>query len=1387
MSAPSNELMDPITLDWLEDPISLGGCCGRVISRLSLTTALANQPNCPLCQANLSNFDAQSAPMCVNIAYMVEEAKAKANPPAVEPDLNRPAKWKAKLFKLQRQNSVYQSVIGRLEITNTNQAFNFKTLLIPVIDKSGSMAGNPIVQAQYSLNRIIDLSYANPNIVSQIVTYDDSARIIPIDCSQPIEYYRQIVRQIQGGCGTSFRSAFDRIVEIATQAQSKPEISSIAIIFLTDGEDSSVGKDQRAKLAQDLKAKLAQVWKRDYVLHSVGFGGGHDFDFLNCLRQIGTSEGAYRYANPGEDSDSLSNKINSLLNVIASGSAIPMKLLSISDGSSLITIKSGENGQYWLDLTPGYDLSKVELELTINNAQPERIAVDWEELHDDKMTELWGQWYTNLIDQIATEILLLSKSKIESLDQQIHCEVLQHRSRSILPYLDVESSNAVRLQQLMESLKVVKAGGQVNQQKLNDMKFEGKNATATTAPKSVSKLIDSVIPRTSLIPTFNSNSWQTIPKPKYDRCTVRPESSEIECVCANWSNEKGLQWLSANVDTWKDYKDSNESNILAILSSIGRCHHVEVVLNIGIEGLIMVDMINAKNKHGHNAMDLTILFGYWKTYDLLKKAGGQPSLPGQMLLRSCLSSGYVITAGYLLRDKFAQVEEDMADSAPTQAIVQWLSSRTQKEISLETAISKCMLDIVEVQLAKVEKISLEPYMTMFSKPTPDQVKLITMLFQSGKVDPHQTVETMNTHDNEKELIWPLYLAAEMGQTVLVNQILSLPSTSHEIINRQNCKGRTALWIASCGRHVEVVEALLNAGADPNVASYKGDSPLVPACQKGAEVIIELLLAAGVDLNRYDQSRDNPILTCCRTGQARSLEILLKTFQPEALKAILVAYAKIDGFPPLLASAELDKVDCIRVCHNYGADLEWRTEQDNQILSGATALHLACFYGRLNAVRTLCDLGSDILSQTTTNGWTPIHLAIKQGHVEVVRYLMTRDKDKKSLNMTDNEGKTPMYYANMQGNEALKEEFFTNPLAVMLDRVLISSEEMTKKCALVLAQYGRSEGCFEYADLTNLELSSGLSVLSQSILNGNVDFVNVFAKGGVDFNQKDSQGIPPTFWAQAVGLKIPGLELGELAKEMIERVHQATKSSVQNRLLTNLSSGQNQSLLGFMDKLKKIFPGGQKQNLDSVIWDAKIHLLKMIAHGETKLQPIHLLALYLFTGQQAIMNQVNLALSDWQSNSIWQPFIQCLYQGLKTCDTYEGEVYRAVDCPFSAEDYQIGNQIEWGCFSTCSTEWKTSAELIAQKKGIIFIVKSQTGRQISQFSKTPVDKEVMFLPGSKFRIVDHYVGNAIALGQSNIRKTSYKMEEKDYVKAVTGKLCVMIELEEVNLMLDNAKV
>lgn len=81
--------------------------------------------------------------------------------------------------------------------------------------------------------------------------------------------------------------------------------------------------------------------------------------------------------------------------------------------------------------------------------------------------------------------------------------------------------------------------------------------------------------------------------------------------------------------------------------------------------------------------------------------------------------------------------------------------------------------------------------------------------------------------------------------------------------------------------------------------------------------------------------------------------------PEAVAAELNQFAAIDGFNPLLGAAEQDAADAIRVLHRFGADLEARTSPVNPIIPGASALHLAAFYGRVNAAVALLELGAQV--------------------------------------------------------------------------------------------------------------------------------------------------------------------------------------------------------------------------------------------------------------------------------------------------------------------------------------------------------------------------------------------------------------------------------------------
>lgn len=1410
-----DDLLCPITHDLLEDPIIVP-CCGRAFSRNSMVNSLIISYDCPICRGNLSNFDPMNAPKSINLSYIIDTYRnggVTMNPTgSTKTNIYISAEWKAEIKVVPTNNNVYQTVIGRLEIKNINNKFNYKTLLIPVIDKSGSMAGSPIKQVQYSLNRLIDLTYRFPHILTSIVTYDDRAYTTEVNKNNNLSYYSNIIDKINGCGGTSFRSAFSELIRICNRCKSNDDISSVVVLFLTDGEDSSIQKNNRGELVKLLKTDLEKTWTKPYTVHSIGFGSNHDYGFLNNLRQIGTAEGAYRFADPSEDSDSLSNKINSLLDVIAQTSSIPLKLERILQEGSEVPIvdpPSADKTKYWLNLTQHNKVQPCECAITVNG-EPINIIAEFVDPSIDDETKLKDEWCSYLIDHIASEMLILSNNNLNSIDRQIHYELLLQRSRSIYVRLDSSSANAVRLNKLIELINTMKTGDAINQLKLTDMKFEGTFATKTSGDPLKQGMVyrpSNYDPNGTPQPLqiISPKKWDIIPIKKGRRSYPTKDRKQTFIVIAQYGNTQAYQWIDSQPSI--DDIDYNGSNALIAASSIGRCSLVKGLIKSGKVP------INATNNQNYTALDLAILYGYWKTFDILIENGAKTNVDGSLLLRTCISGKYFYTCQRLLKHKISIIVDDMMDNVPTNEGLQWLSISSQKNISYESAILKGMYNIIEEQLDSITTISWEPYLGIFNKPTLDHVRIVDLLLENKKADPDEIMDIIR--DGENEITWPLFITCEKGDMSMFKVLMKYISKG--TLNMQNNKGTTALWISCCNKHIDIVSELLSNGADPNICNFKGDSPLIPCCQKGTTTLVELLLESEARMDCYNKSRDNPILICCRTGQADILEILLKRLNQEELKILLNTSAEIDGFVPLLASTELDKTSCIKVCIKYGADIETKTADDNQIIAGATAIHLACFYGRLEAIKTLYELGGKITSQTTVQGFTPLHIAIRQGHINIVRYLLTLEGGRLCLKIPDNEGRLPSYYAHMTGNEPILEEFFVNKLAILMEKCLYSDNETEKECAQVLTKYGKSLGYFEYNEITDLDISEGSTLLTYAILNNNRYLQSALGNMGASYNKPDNYGVTPAFWATLFGHKI-NQPLDPNTINMVNRVKDISKKNIQNKLLTNLQPNvplllddkQNMispmtkmndgyllsvsnntlailrdsglaeySLLGFIEKLKnnKIFPDG-KECLEYIIWDAKVHLIKILAAEEQKLQPIHIIALYLYTGNLTLFQQVNKTLTNWNNGSVWHPYIGCLYQAINLLPKYIGEVYRAVGVKFDIQVYKIGNIIKWSTFSICSKEFSNTIELLNKKRGIIFIIKSLTGRLISKYSKTPADSEVIFLPESQFEITNHYVASLICLGQANIRTSTFSVKGKDLQKAANGESCIIIELKEI---------
>ena len=81
------------------------------------------------------------------------------------------------------------------------------------------------------------------------------------------------------------------------------------------------------------------------------------------------------------------------------------------------------------------------------------------------------------------------------------------------------------------------------------------------------------------------------------------------------------------------------------------------------------------------------------------------------------------------------------------------------------------------------------------------------------------------------------------------------------VNGQETDGDTALITASGGcKDGKIVQILLDAGANPNLADRVGCTPLIAAADEGNERAAKELIAAGADLNATNSAGETALVT-----------------------------------------------------------------------------------------------------------------------------------------------------------------------------------------------------------------------------------------------------------------------------------------------------------------------------------------------------------------------------------------------------------------------------------------------------------------------------------------------------------------------------------------------
>ena len=260
---------------------------------------------------------------------------------------------------------------------------------------------------------------------------------------------------------------------------------------------------------------------------------------------------------------------------------------------------------------------------------------------------------------------------------------------------------------------------------------------------------------------------------------------------------------------------------------------------------------------------------------------------------------------------------------------------------------------------------------------------------------------------------PLHVASEVGSGAVVLALLEAGSDA----KAKTTTGVTALHLAAMSGSAATVGALLDHRAEVNATEPSlGQTPLMLAAAAGRVDAVRVLMRRGadaaiagkvIDLNalaaedRQARQRRNQTLATFRPS-GDSARAWLPT--PAQVRAAVEAGLAVErGIAPVgaaVAEAEEDAGGG----GGGDEDLAGFTGMVG-FHGGLTALHLAAREGHLEVARALLDAGAKIDQAIPADGTTPILLATINGNYDLAKFLLDRGANPK---LASEAGATPLY-------------------------------------------------------------------------------------------------------------------------------------------------------------------------------------------------------------------------------------------------------------------------------------------------------------------------------------------------------------------------------------------
>lgn len=214
------------------------------------------------------------------------------------------------------------------------------------------------------------------------------------------------------------------------------------------------------------------------------------------------------------------------------------------------------------------------------------------------------------------------------------------------------------------------------------------------------------------------------------------------------------------------------------------------------------------------------------------------------------------------------------------------------------------------------------------------------------------------------------------------------------IDERDAQGGTSLFRYSFDENLERLDFVLREGANPNVISKNGLTPLRQAAMLGQALAVDRLLRSGADPGYSDKNGNTAVRDAAHAGYS------------EIVYALVAAGADYD-LESAIALGDIWKVSELL---EAGADPNSRVNADRPLLV------FAAFFGKTSIVKALLENGAEV-NLLDQRGESALWHAAAGGHFGIAKLLLKHDA---TVDAANRNGVTPLMGAAFGGHIRIME-------------------------------------------------------------------------------------------------------------------------------------------------------------------------------------------------------------------------------------------------------------------------------------------------------------------------------------------------------------------------------